>query len=170
MDEAGLTVGEQKALEFLEDRNKVQRTVIVEKSGKRKTIEKDVSGGLDALIALLNDTERPLPPSLRIALARALSPNGRSVLVISKRLRRAAGRPPKRDAEKAYAIHSSEIRIASATNRLKKSRPIPAVGMKAKPASKAEAIKATKFGRTATYENRKELAKFKRKPKKPNKN
>jgi hypothetical protein len=164
-DARPLTNLERNALDFLLDRNIIQRNVSERKSGKKVVTERDISGGVEALIALLRATDEPLHSELRNALANALSPSplGRSILTIQKRLRRGPGRPPKRDAEKAYAIHVSRVGVERARAQLERDRPIPAVGLKAKAVSKKEAIKATKFGRTATYENQKALDSFHRK-------
>jgi hypothetical protein len=153
---------ERKALDFLYDRNRIQRETRVARSGKETTFEQDVSGGLNALITIISATDRDIPPSVRIALAAAFQEVGGSRLIIRKRLRRGPGRPPKGDVEQAYAIHSSEVRVEKARRALKKKRPIPPAGLNPQPVTKNEAISATNFGRTATYEHQRELAKFRK--------
>jgi hypothetical protein len=95
-----------------------------------------------------------------MAFAAALSKD--SCLVIRNRPLPNEGRPPKRAAEEAYATLSAEARVENSTRLLESKRPVAAVGLRPKPVSKKEAIAATKFGRTATYEDLKKLANWKR--------
>jgi hypothetical protein len=166
---------ERNALEWLLDRNLIRRsTIVAERSGKRITIEEDLLNERGALINLLQAPTHParsvpardrvslaaLHPALRIAFAAALSKHG--CLVIRNRPRPDEGRPRKRDAEEAYAIQSANVRVENARRILESKRPAAAVGVRRKPVSRKEAIAATNFGRTATYEDLKKLANSKR--------
>jgi hypothetical protein len=158
---------EGRVLDYLLDENLIQRTTKVARSGKKTAFEKDVSGGLEALIRLLEATECPLHPALRTAFAHALSSEGR--LVVRKRLQSRRGRP-ERIAKRAFAIHSVEVRIENARRSLERKRPCIEAGWPTKPTTKIQAIAATKFSRSETYRNRKELVKFRLKHKKKRKN
>jgi hypothetical protein len=163
----GMNDQERKAFDYLLDQNSLQRTTKVARSGKKTTIENDVSGGLAALIRLLEATEWPLHPALRTASAYALSSEGR--LVVRKRLQSRRGRQ-ERIVKKATAIHSAEVRVKTARRILESKRPWSPAGMEPNPITKTQAIAATKFGRTKTYEDLKELRKFRRKHPKPQRN
>ena len=159
---------ERKAFGYLLDQNRIRRVIRNTRWGEKITIEEDLSGGLIALISLLQATDRPLHAVLRKALAYALSSSGR--LIVRKRPQPRRGRPRKRSAEKSYAIHSAEARLERAKRILERQRPRHIAGTEPKPISKRQAIGLTKFGRTTTYKHIMELARFRRKHKKNKKN
>lgn len=142
MDEE-LDAEERLILNWLLDRNQIQRNVRTTAAGKSVTDEIDVSGGLVALVQFLH-SDRPLHQSLRDALADALDPYGTSLLQVRKRLRRRPGRPTRKsDTVTAAVTEATNVvfhgkRVAEARVRVKKRQPIRAVGTKEKKITEAQ--------------------------------
>jgi hypothetical protein len=82
----------RRALDWLYDRNKIQRVSCESAAGKRDVIEQDVSGGLAALLRHLR-SGGPFDPEIMMKLAEVLDPLGASTLHVGKRLRRGRGAP-----------------------------------------------------------------------------
>jgi hypothetical protein len=129
---------ERLILDWLCDRNSIQRDIRTTAAGKDEVSETDVSGGLVALIRLL-DSERPIDRKIRLALAQALDPTGTSLLHLKKRLRRRPGRPAKADTVRSAAdvvFHGKHV--VEARDKIKKRRPIPVAGTSQKPVKESE--------------------------------
>jgi hypothetical protein len=92
MDEAD----KSRVLDWLYDRNKIQRVSCESAAGKRDVIEQDVSGGVAALLRHLR-SGGPFDPEIMMKLAEVLDPLGASTLHVGKRLRRGRGAPRKAD-------------------------------------------------------------------------
>jgi hypothetical protein len=165
MDNRELSEREKRILQWLRDKNLIQRTIIKKPSGKRIVTEQDVSGGLAAFIRLLLDFERPLHPQIREALAAAVDPAGSSILQLKKRLRRRPGRPSKTGSVEsavldAYEVHSSEIILERKRRELQNKRPQPAAGMKRSRITTKETIKGLEVGRSKNFKLRRRLKQF----------
>jgi hypothetical protein len=151
--------GENKAILWIKDENKIQRDLIHRRNGKISVIERDLSGGQRALIHILRNE---YPPSRELCnmLASALEPIGNSVLQIIKRLRRRPGRPSKIDGIKGAINDAIELHdFGPETERERKhpstKRPQAAIGMKQKKPTRKDAIKIIaskkKIGLTTAY-------------------
>ncbi len=141
MDE-DLSRDERLILDWLCDRNSIQRDIRTTAAGKDEVAETDVSGGLVALIRLL-ESERPIDRKIRLALARALDPTGTSLLHLKKRLRRRPGRPAKADTVRSAVARAADVvfhgkHVVEARATIKKRRPIPAAGTTQKPVKESE--------------------------------
>jgi hypothetical protein len=149
---------EKRILDWLLDRNPIQRTSETTLAGKKVVTKKaDLSGGQRALIALLH-TDRELSRSVREALARALEPDefGTSVLQLKKRARRTPGRPSadssvKGAVRKAYDMVRYPETVEKAQAAIKKRRPFPALGMSPKKVTKDEIITEVDVSRSKHY-------------------
>jgi hypothetical protein len=161
MDDRNLSEGEERALQWLSDENLIQRNIIEKSSGKRVVIEHDLSGGLAALIRLLQDTQAPLHPQIRLDLARRLDPYGDSALQLIKRPSRKPGRPRQDSVgdtvRKVYEVMVMPRRLDATMGELRKKVPIPAAGMDPKAVRKTDAIKEIskdrKICRTKIYDH-----------------
>ncbi|MDI9848141.1 hypothetical protein QM467_08770 [Rhodoblastus sp. 17X3] len=120
-------------IDWLKDRNPIQRTISKTAAGKQLVVsEADLSGGQAALVALL-DSDAPISREIRNALASALEPIGSSLLQLVKRPSRAPGRPSKSDTvrgavREVYDAYS----LPAELDRLASKKPIPAAGEKRK--------------------------------------
>jgi hypothetical protein len=128
--------GENKAILWIKDENKIQRDLIYRRSGKISVIERDLSGGQRALIHILRN-EYPPSRELCNVLASALEPIGNSVLQIIKRLRRRPGRLSKIDeisgaVRDAYDVHFIGPKIEQERRFPRTKRPQAAAGTRQK--------------------------------------
>jgi hypothetical protein len=151
--------GENKAILWIKDENKIQRDLIYWRSGKISVIERDLSGGQRALIDILRN-EYPPSRELCNVLASALEPIGNSVLQIINRLRRRPGRPSKIDEIEGAINDGIELHDFGPTTEWERKhpstkRPQAAVGMKQKKPTRGDAIKIIaskkKIGLTKAY-------------------
>lgn len=155
-------VDKKRVLDWLCDRNPIQRNISELAAGKRDVIEQDVSGGLAALLLHLR-SRGPFDPEIMMKLAEVLDPLGASALRIGKRLRRGRGAPGKDDTVRDAVRHAYEVRRQPSQDEasrrdIEKSRPIPAAGMKRKKATKKE-IQAASGKSRWTYDQFRKLGK-----------
>ena len=146
-------------LDWLYDRNKIQRVSCELAAGKRDVIEQDVSGGLAALLRHLR-SGGPFDPEIMMKLAAVLDPLGASTLHVGKRLRRGRGAPGKADTVRgsvrlAYEVHLQPRQDEALRRDIEKRRPIPAAGMKQKRATKREIQEASGKPRSTYYQRQK---------------
>jgi hypothetical protein len=139
-------------VDWLLDRNQIQRDVRKTRGGKLVVTETDISGGLNALLRLLRSGE-PIDPEIRRALAAALDPAGISVLQLKKRLRRKRGRPAKADTVRGAAKDAAKAvfhgrRVEEARAAIRKSKPIAAKGTTQKAPTEAEIIERMDISHT----------------------
>jgi hypothetical protein len=142
-------------LDWLHDRNEIQRDIFESAAGKRDVIERDVSGGLAALLRHLR-SGGPFDPGILMKLAEALDPLGASTLRIGKRPRRGRGAPGKADtvagaAGHAYEIHHQPRKDEASKRDIEKSRPHHAAWMKRKKVTKTEIQEASGKSRSTYY-------------------
>src|ERR1700678_2124500 len=76
----------RRVLDWLSDRNEIQRNISETAAGKTDVIERDVSGGLAALLLHLR-SGGPFDPDIMMKPAEGLDPLGASTLHIGFRLR-----------------------------------------------------------------------------------
>jgi hypothetical protein len=155
MDEAD----KRRVLDWLYDRNKIQRVSCESAAGKRDVIEQDVSGGLASLLRHLR-SGGPFDPEIMMKLAEVLDPLGASTLHVGKRLRRGRGAPGKADTVRDAVRLVFEVRRQTGQDEasrrdIEKSRPISAAGMKRKGATKKEIQEASRKPRSTYYQRQK---------------
>ena len=151
-----LTDDEAKALTWLRDENGIQRNKLRQPSGKTIFVEHDLSGGHSALLRLLR-SEGQIHHRLRAALAAALDPSGRSILVVQKRTSGKIGRPSKAEkspARSVYEVLTIDEKIRREKQSIKTRRPQPAVGEEPRQVTTREAIKSLGLGKTKTHKLR----------------
>jgi hypothetical protein len=151
MDEAD----KRRILDWLHDRNIIQRGTFETHAGKRNIVERDVSGGSAALLRHLR-SGGPFDPEIMMKLAEALDPLGGSVLHIGKRLRRRRGAPGKAATVKgavrlAYDTVTQQSRDEEIKRRIEKSRPVPAAGTKRKKVTQKEIQKESGKSRSTRH-------------------
>src|ERR1700690_1495861 len=149
----------RRVFDWLSDRNEIQRNISETAAGKRDVIERDVSGGLAALLLHLR-SGGPFDPEIMMKLAEVLDPLGASTLHIGKRLRRGRGAPGKADTVRDAVRLVFEARRQKGQDKasrrdIEKTRPIPAAGMKRKGATKKEVQEASRKPRSTYYQRQK---------------
>ena len=151
---------EKLALDWVLDRNQILRDPQTTPAGKILTKEVDVSGGLDALLKVLR-SDATISRELRHALARALDPNGTSIMQVRKRLRRKPGRPAKCDTVRGAVKDASNNvfivqHVEKAIRAVKKRRPMRAAGTALKKAAQEEIISVLGISKTELGRRRRE--------------
>jgi hypothetical protein len=151
----------RRVLDWLYDRNKIQRVSCESAAGKRDVIERDVSGGLAALLRHLR-SGGPFVPEIMMKLAEVLDPLGASTLHVGKRL--SPGSRSAREGRHRARRRPTRLRGPSpgtprrgSRRDIEKSRLIPAAGMKQKRATKG--IQEASGKPRSTYYQRQKLSK-----------
>src|ERR1700677_753587 len=149
----------RRVLDWLSDRNEIQRNISETAAGKRDIIEQDVSGGLAALLLHLR-SGGPFDPEIMVKLAEVLDPLGASTLHIGKRLRRGRGAPGKDDTVRdtvrlAYEVRRQPLQDEASRRDIENSRPVPAAGTKRKKATKKEVQEASGKSSSTYYQIKK---------------
>jgi hypothetical protein len=152
-------VDKRRVLDWLSDRNEIQRNISETAAGKRDIIEQDVSGGLAALLLHLR-SGGPFDPEIMVKLAEVLDPLGASTLHIGKRLRRGRGAPGKDDTVRdtvrlAYEVRRQPLQDEASRRDIENSRPVPAAGTKRKKATKKEVQEASGKSSSTYYQIKK---------------
>jgi hypothetical protein len=148
---------EHRAWLWLIEENPIQRNKVLSSSGRQVVQERDASGGLHALIQILKSGEQ-INQDIRDALAAALDPIDDSILILKKRPRLGRGRPTKAgEVEGIYNAFSRELLAKDAEEKIRRMRPVPAVGLKATPPRKKEIAAELGHGITTDWKLRQKL-------------
>src|ERR1700678_3202 len=146
----------RRVLDWLSDRNEIQRNISETAAGKRDVIERDVSGGLAALLLHLR-SGGPFDPEIMMKLAEGLDPLGASTLHIGKRLRRGRGAPGKggttREAVRiGYEVRRQPRQDEASRRDIENSPPVPAARNKRKKGTKKEIQEQSGKPRSTYYQ------------------